>query len=77
MGGAIIASAGFAVSSFAVSVEYLFVSFSLMVGFGLGITYIPAIVAVSDFFNYRRPFAIGVAVSGVGFGMLIYPPINK
>ncbi len=77
MGGAILATMGLLASSAAMNVEFLFFSFSLLVGAGLGVTFIPSVVAVSDYFNLRLPLAMGLAVAGVGFGMLIYPPINK
>ncbi|XP_014668395.1 PREDICTED: monocarboxylate transporter 14-like [Priapulus caudatus] len=42
-------------------------------GTGLGIAFIPCIVAVSEYFDTKRALAMGLAVSGMGFGILIYP----
>lgn len=74
--GSALATVGFLVSSMATSIEYLFFSFSICIGCGLGVTYIPSIVIIEEYFEKRRTIAFGMSVAGVGFGMLCYPPIN-
>ena len=77
MGGASIATLGFALSSFATGVEFLFVTFSLLIGLGLGITFIPAVESVNEYFDVKKNIAFGLSLSGLGCGMLVYPMLNK
>ncbi|KAH3827797.1 hypothetical protein DPMN_129740 [Dreissena polymorpha] len=46
-------------------------------GVGLGSVYIPAISAISFYFNERLPLASGIAASGVGVGNFLYPPVIR
>ena len=75
--GAAIATLGFGLSSLATCLELLFVTFSLMVGLGLGISFIPAVEAVNEYFDKKKSIAFGLSLSGVGLGMLLYPIVNK
>ena len=77
MVGSLLGTLGFCLSSLATSIEYLFFTFSLLIGFGLGITFIPAVDIVNDYFDVKKNIAFGLSLSGVGFGMLVYPYINK
>jgi len=47
------------------------------VGIGLGLLYLPNIVAVSYYFQRRRAFATGVAVCGAGVGCFVFAPLCK
>ena len=77
MCGASIATLGFGLSSFATCVEHLFVTFSLMIGLGLGIIFVPAVEAINAYFDIKKNIAFGLSLSGVGCGMLVYPLLNK
>lgn len=46
-------------------------------GFGLGMAYLPAIVAVSFYFEKRRSLATGLAVCGSGLGTFIFAPLTN
>ena len=46
-------------------------------GFGFGLVYVPAIVAVGFYFEKKRSFAIGIAVCGTGAGTFLLSPINR
>ena len=48
-----------------------------MLGVGLGLLYLPNIVAVSYYFHRRRAFATGVAVCGAGVGCFVFAPLCK
>ena len=48
-----------------------------LVGVGLGLLYLPNIVAVSYYFQRRRAFATGVAVCGAGVGCFVFAPLCK
>lgn len=44
-------------------------------GVGIGCLYVPSIGAVQRWFVRRRAFASGIAVSGIGIGTLVLPPL--
>lgn len=46
-------------------------------GLGLGIMYLPSIVAVSFYFEKRRAFATGIAVCGSGVGTFLIAPLSQ
>jgi len=46
-------------------------------GVGLGLLYLPNIIAVSFYFQRRRAFATGVAVCGAGVGCFVFAPLCK
>lgn len=77
MAGSLIGTLGFCLSSLATNIEFLFATFSLMIGCGLGITFIPAVDIVNEYFDIKKTIAFGLSLSGVGCGMLVYPSINK
>lgn len=68
---------GLAVSYFASSLYYIFFTFGVLAGCGFGIAYIPAITAVSYYFETKLTFAAGVAASGVGVGNFLYPAMIR
>lgn len=49
----------------------------VFLGLGLGFAYLPAIVAVSFYFEKRRSLATGLAVCGSGFGTFIFAPLTQ
>ena len=46
-------------------------------GLGLGMAYLPAIIAVSFYFEKRRSVATGIAVCGSGIGTFIFAPLTN
>ena len=52
-------------------------NFFLLLGIGLGLIYLPAIVSVTYYFEKRRAFATGLAVCGSGLGTFIFAPLSK
>lgn len=44
-------------------------------GCGFGLCYAPAIAVVSQYFDKRRSLAVGLAMSGGGFGAFVVPPL--
>ena len=59
IGGAIISGILIFFSTFSPNVWLLILSYSLMGGFGLGMMFLPAGVAVAYYFNRKRSFAMG------------------
>jgi len=46
-------------------------------GLGIGLMYLPCIIAVSYYFEKRRSFATGVAVCGAGVGCFLFAPAGN
>ena len=46
-----------------------------IVGLGFGFIYLSANIGVAAYFHKKRAIASGIATSGIGFGIFIYPPI--
>ncbi|ESO12384.1 hypothetical protein HELRODRAFT_63243 [Helobdella robusta] len=74
--GSIIAFLGFIMSLFASNIYFMFFSFGIVSGIGIGLAYLPAIVAVSFWFEEKRSLATGLAVCGAGVGTFIFAPFT-
>jgi MFS family permease len=72
--GALLIGAGMLLSSRITSVWQYFITYGVLVGIGCGATYVPAMGAVSKFFNRRRNFALGITAAGGGIGHFLFPP---
>ena len=57
-------------SSYTTSFASILVSFGLLVGFGLGFVYVPAVVALGDYFRERLSYVTGVYLTKVFSGYL-------
>ena len=66
---------GLAAASLARTLFEVYAAYGLGVGLGVGCAYVPAIGAVQRWFVRRRGFASGLAVSGIGMGTLVMPPL--
>jgi len=73
--GMILTGMGLAVASTARSLTEVYTAYGLGVGLGVGCSYVPALGAVQRWFVKRRGFASGLAVSGIGVGTLVTPPL--
>ncbi|MEP6739423.1 MAG: MFS transporter [Caldimonas sp.] len=73
--GMILVGLGLAIAGLARSLTEVYLAYGLGVGFGLGCAYVPAVGAVQRWFVKRRGFASGLAVSGIGVGTLVVPPL--
>jgi MFS family permease len=73
--GMALAGGGLIVASRAHSLVEVYVAYGLGIGFGVGLSYVPALGAVQRWFVRRRGFASGLAVSGIGVGTLAMPPL--
>ncbi|VDN19180.1 unnamed protein product [Dibothriocephalus latus] len=71
MAGGIIATVGLAGAAFSRNVETLIGALGIVGGIGFGLIYLPAIATVGHWFKRRRPFAVGLALCGSGFGTVI------
>jgi len=73
--GAVVAAVGFFVSTFSPDVFVLMLLFGIFAGTGLGLMYVPAVVAVGHYFDKRRALATGIAVCGSGAGTFVLAPL--
>lgn len=73
--GMILIGLGLAAASLARNLTEVYIAYGLGVGLGVGASYVPAIGAVQRWFVRRRGFTSGLAVSGIGVGTLIMPPL--
>jgi MFS family permease len=73
--GMILTGAGLVVASVARSLTEVYLAYGLGVGLGVGFSYVPVLGAVQRWFVKRRGFASGLAVSGIGVGTLVVPPL--
>jgi MFS family permease len=73
--GMILVGIGLAAASVARSLTEVYLAYGLGVGLGIGCSYVPAVGAVQRWFVRRRGFASGLAVSGIGVGTLVVPPL--
>ncbi|XP_049456076.1 monocarboxylate transporter 12-B-like [Epinephelus fuscoguttatus] len=74
MVGGLLSSAGLVLSSFANSLEYLYISLGILTGLGFALSYTPAIAMVGRYFSERKALAYGIAMSGSGIGTFILAP---
>ena len=73
--GMILLGLGLAAASVARSLTEIYLAYGLGVGLGVGACYVPVLGAVQRWFERRRGFASGIAVSGIGVGTLAMPPL--
>jgi MFS family permease len=73
--GMILTGLGLAAASAAENLLQVYLAYGLGVGLGVGCAYVPAIGAVQRWFVRRRGLASGLAVSGIGVGTLVMPPL--
>lgn len=71
--GVVLLASGFALASQAPSLASLFLLFGLFAGCGVGLIYVPAVVAVQRWFVRLRSRASGLALAGTGMGTFAAP----
>jgi MFS family permease len=55
------------------SIEALYLTYSVGIGVGVGLTYVPSVGAVQPWFVRNRAFASGIAIAGIGAGNFLVP----
>jgi MFS family permease len=66
---------GLLLASRAQTIVQVYAFYSIGIGVGVGCGYVPTLGAVQRWFVERRGFASGLAVSGIGVGTLVMPPL--
>ena len=75
--GGLVTSLGLLLSSFANSLSFIYLTHGVIVGFGTGISYLPALVMVAYYFDKKRSFATGIATCGSNLGALGLAPLQQ
>lgn len=73
--GMVLTGAGLALAGMARTLGQVYAAYALGVGLGVGLSYVPALGTIQRWFARRRGFASGLAVSGIGVGTLVMPPL--
>ena len=73
--GMLLVGAGLALAGLARNLIEVYLAYSLGVGVGIGLSYVPVVGVVQRWFVRRRGLASGLAVSGIGVGTLLVPPL--
>jgi MFS family permease len=60
-------------ASLAGSVEMLYATYSIGLGVGIGLVYVPSVGAVQPWFTANRAAASGIAIAGIGAGNFFVP----
>ena len=60
-------------ASTAQSLGVLYATYSIGIGIGVGLVYVPSVGAVQPWFTANRAFASGLAVAGIGAGNFVGP----
>lgn len=66
-------AAALAIASVAESITALYVTYSVGMGVGVGLVYVPSVGAVQPWFSANRALASGLAVAGIGAGNIAGP----
>jgi len=68
---------GYCLCSQIYEIWHLYIYFGLIVGIGMGASYVPSISAVTKWFIDKRGLALGIVAAGVGVGQMVFPPLMK
>ena len=75
LAGVLCIATGLAAAAHADSLGTLYAAYSVGIGVGVGLSYVPSVAAVQHWFVEKRVLAGGIAVSGIGAGNLLFPPL--
>lgn len=73
--GALAMAAGLVLTSLAPSIWLGYLTYGVGVGIGVACGYVPMVAAVGGWFTRGRSLALGLAISGIGFGTLVGAPV--
>uniref|UniRef100_A0A336LZ15 CSON008114 protein n=1 Tax=Culicoides sonorensis TaxID=179676 RepID=A0A336LZ15_CULSO len=75
--GGTVSCLGFALAAMSNSVGFLYLTFGILAGIGLGVEYVTAVVSIAFWFDKKRTFATGIGASGTGLGTFIFAPLTQ
>ena len=73
--GALLIGGGYLLTSQTQSISELYLFYGVLVGAGLGSTFVPLTSTTAHWFVKRRGVMTGIVASGVGVGALVGPPV--
>lgn len=73
--GAVTSSFAIFISTYSPNVPFLMFSYGVVGGLGLGLMYVPAVVAVGYWFEKRRSLVTGISTCGSGAGTIVFAPL--
>jgi len=73
--GALVSGFAIFISTYSPNVPFLMFVYGVVGGFGLGMMYVPAVVAVGYWFEKRRSLVTGISTCGSGAGTIIFAPL--
>ena len=73
--GAVAMGAGLLATSLVHQLWLGYLTYGVGVGVGVACGYVPMVAAVGGWFGRGRAFAIGLSMTGIGFGTLVVPPL--
>ena len=73
--GALTMGLGLYLTSLVTSLQLGYITYGLGVGIGVACGYVPMVAAVGGWFERRRAMALGISVTGIGFGTLLMAPL--
>lgn len=71
---ALAVAAGYALLAFAPPGPVVVLGFATALGAGAGLVYTPVVSTTGQRFERRRPLALGLTMTGVGVGTIVFPP---
>lgn len=77
MSGSTMVALGLITSSFAYRLWHLLLTYSIFVGFGLGLIVPSSFIAVNQYFSRRKGRAVGLSVAGTGLGQMVMPHVVR
>jgi len=77
LGGGVLLGAGLILSGRAEALWQFYVSFGILVGFGVSCFYVPLTVTAIRWFEHRRGMAASIVSSGNGLGTLALAPLTR
>lgn len=75
--GASVLVTGLLLTSIVQRIEVGYVTYGLGIGLGVACCYVPVVSQVTGWFERRRALALGIAVSGIGAGTILGPPVSQ
>lgn len=75
--GGVLMATGLAGLSYVNTLWQAYLWYGLGIGLGAGCVYVPVVTGVGQWFKRQRSTALGIAVSGIGLGTLVVPPLSQ
>jgi MFS family permease len=75
--GSVLVTAGLLLASWSATIWQVYLSYGLLLGLGVGSSFLPSNAAVGQWFARKRGLATGIAVAGSGVGSIIVAPVSE